>query len=199
MTIKPVLLLLTAIAATALADNIIIKVDIINDPDSINAFDQSQIASNVAAIGGAAAPTGTITQSTDQTIFVDLCTEGTFSTPGGTACANCPAGTANPAKGAPNAMSCRPCSAGAWSADGAPNCTNCAANTFSTTYRADTITRCNACPPHSTSPPGSPQVEGCTCDSGFFQSSNLLPVFDGIVVSLGFERVAPVDQAHVVC
>ena len=95
--------------------------------------------------------------------------------------------------------SARPCSAGAWSADGAPNCTNCAANTFSTTYRADTIARCNACPPHSTSPPGSPQVEGCTCDSGFFQSSNLLPVFDGIVVSLGFERVAPVDLAHVVC
>jgi hypothetical protein len=198
---RPTILLLLIAATAAFADDqTVLKVAIIPDPDStVGSFDETQIIANVVAIGGTNVPTGTIVQSTDQTIFVDLCTEGTFSTPDGAACANCPAGTANPVKGAPNAMACLPCSAGGWSADGASVCTKCVANTFSTTYRAESAGRCVACPPHSTSPPGSPQIEGCTCDGGFFQSSNLLPAFDGVVVSLGFERVAAVDLPHVVC
>lgn len=141
----------------------------------------------------------TITQTVDQVIVVDVCLPGTFSTTGSSACTSCVAGTASPTTGADNAMACHACSAGTWSNVGFANCSSCDANYFSPTYRAENVTRCIHCPPHSASPSASPQVQSCVCDDGYFQSNNLLPVFDGILVSLGFAGAAAINIPHISC
>ena len=141
----------------------------------------------------------TITQSIDEAILVDICTPGTYSYAGASACTLCPGGTSSPTEGARNAMACHSCSAGTWANDGAPACINCVANTFSTTYMASNFTTCVNCPPHSTSPAGSSQVQACVCDNGYFMSNNLLTAFDGILTTLGFDSAVSINIPHIVC
>ena len=141
----------------------------------------------------------TITQSIDEAILVDICTPGTYSYAGASACTLCPGGTSSPIEGAQNAMTCHSCSAGTWAANGAPACINCGANTFSTTYMASNFTTCINCPPHSTSPAGSSQVQACVCDNGYFMSNNLLTAFDGILTTLGFDSASGINVPHIVC
>ena len=188
---RTALLLLLAITARA-QQQINFEVEIINaDPLSPNALSAELTQANLQQ--------ATITQSVDQVILVDICASGTFSTPGASECTNCPAGTASPTPGADNAMACHACSAGTWANSGFANCTKCVPNTFSPTYKAENVTRCIHCPPHSTSPIASPQVQSCVCDDGYFQSDNLLPPFDGILLNLGFQGAAAIDLPHVTC
>jgi len=141
----------------------------------------------------------TISQSINEEILVDICTPGTYSYAGASACTNCPGGTSSPIEGATNAMVCHSCSAGTWAYDGSSTCSNCVANTFSTTYMASNYTTCVNCPPHSTSPTGSSQVQACVCDNGFFMSNNLLTVFDGILITLGFASASSINIPHIIC
>ena len=142
---------------------------------------------------------GTITQIIDEEILVDICTPGTYSYAGASACTLCPQGTSSPITGATNAMVCHACSAGTWAGDGSPTCANCVANTFSTIYMASNYTQCTNCPPHSTSPSASSQVQACVCDNGYFMSNNLLTAFDGILTTLGFEGASAINVPHIVC
>jgi hypothetical protein len=141
----------------------------------------------------------TITQSINEEILVDICTPGTYSYAGASACTNCPSGTSSPIEGATNAMVCHSCSAGTWALGGSPTCTNCRANSFSTTFMASNYTTCVDCPPHSTSPSGSSQVQSCVCDNGYFMSNNLLSPFDSILTTLGFELAGSINVPHIVC
>ena len=141
----------------------------------------------------------TITQSINEEILVDICTPGTYSYAGASACTLCPSGTSSPVEGAVNAMTCHACSAGTWAADGSSSCANCIANTFSTIYMASNYTQCTNCPPHSTSPTGSSQVQACVCDNGYFMSNNLLTAFDGILTTLGFESASGINVPHIIC
>ena len=64
---------------------------------------------------------------------------------------------------------------------------------------AANVSQCSSCPSHSTAPVSSDQVEACVCDDAYFMSNNILPSFDGIFASLGFENAASIDVVHVVC
>ena len=181
---------LTAPAAAQQQINVEVVVD---KPDPISSTALSAELSEAKLLGGS------ITQTMDQVIMIDVCDPGSFSATDSVDCTNCPAGTASPTSGADNAMTCHSCSAGSWSGEGSANCTTCGANTFSTTYRAETVATCVQCPAHTTSPGASPQVQSCVCDNSYFQSDNLLPVFDGVLMSLGFDGAAPIDVPHVSC
>lgn len=142
---------------------------------------------------------GYIQAITQEELVVDICSTGTFSSPNGGACENCPAGTASPVEGAFNDMTCAACHAGTFSGEASSTCTNCPANTFSTQYKASDVTQCIACPSDTTSSEGSGNVRSCVCNNGFFVSNNLLSAFDGVVTSLGFEGAVSIDVPHVVC
>ena len=188
---RPLLFLLFLAAAVA-QEQINFQVEIDNaDPISPNSLSAELTEANLQQ--------ATITQTVDQVILIDICQAGTFSVVGATSCTNCPAGTASNTLGADTAMACHACNAGTWANSGFANCSKCVTNHFSPTYKAEIVTRCLTCPPHSTSPIASPQVQSCVCDDGYFQSDNLLPVFDGILVSLGFESAAAVNVPHVSC
>ena len=142
---------------------------------------------------------GYIQSVTQEELIVNICPKGTFSSPGGGACIQCPAGTASPVEGAYNDMTCAACNAGTFAAIESSACTNCPANTFSPQYKASTIEQCRACPPDTTSTVGSDNVRSCVCNSGFFVSNNIIPGFDGVVNSLGFEGAVSINVPHVVC
>ena len=131
-------------------------------------------------------------------LIVDKCAKGTFSKDG-TACINCPAGTASPVEGASNPMTCSACVTGAFSGTASSVCTDCPINTFSTAYMASSVVQCLVCPPHATSPTQSNQVQDCVCDSGYFMSDNILTPFDSILAPLGFEGAASINIPHVIC
>ena len=142
---------------------------------------------------------GYIQSITQEELLVDICPTGTFSSPTGGACVNCPSGTASPAEGAINDMTCAACSAGTFSAVASSVCTNCPVNTFSPQYKATSVSQCLSCPPDTTSTVGSDNVRSCVCNKGSFVSNNLVSAFDGIISSLGFEGAASINLPHVVC
>jgi len=188
-----VLLLATIFTFTHAQQQIAVNVNINNKdtPVLANQLSAELTRSNLQQV--------TITQSINEEILVDICTPGTYSYAGASACTNCPSGTSSPIEGATNAMVCHSCSAGTWALGGSPTCTNCQANTFSTTFMASNYTTCVDCPPHSTSPPGSSQVQACVCDNGYFMSNNLLTPFDSILTTLGFELASNINVPHIIC
>lgn len=136
---------------------------------------------------------------TQEELVVDICSKGTFSSPTGGVCINCPVGTASPIEGASNDMTCSGCSAGTFAAEKSSTCTDCPANTFSPQYKASSITQCIACPPDTTSTSASDNVRSCVCNNGFFVSNNIISGFDGIVTALGFDGATSINLPHVVC
>ena len=144
---------------------------------------------------------GYIQSITQEELVVDICTKGTFSSPTGGLCVDCPAGTASPVEGASNDMTCSGCSAGSFASTASSACTNCPIDTFSPQYKASSVVQCIACPSDTTSSPGSDNVRSCVCNSGFFVSNNLVSGFDGVVAALGFDGAAAVsiNLPHVVC
>jgi hypothetical protein len=186
------LAVLTVLAAVPTHQQIAVDLDVVSD----NLINTIQL---VAEFNQAHLLPGTVTQTIDEEILVDICTPGTYSYAGASACTLCPGGTSSPIEGAKNAMTCHACSAGTWATDGSSACANCVANTFSTIYMASNYTQCTNCPPHSTSPSGSSQVQACVCDNGYFMSNNLLTAFDGILTTLGFEGASGINVPHVVC
>ena len=142
---------------------------------------------------------GYIQSVTQEELVVDICPVGTFSSPNGGACIDCPSGTASPVEGASNDMTCGACNAGTFAAAASSACTNCPINTFSTTHKAAAVSQCLACPQDTTATVGSDNVRSCVCRSGLFVSNNLVSAFDGITASLGFEGAASINLPHVVC
>ena len=140
---------------------------------------------------------GYIESITKKELIVELCPKGTFSRDA--ACVGCPTGTASPAEGASNDMTCGACSAGSFAGASASACANCATNTFSTTYKASSSSQCIGCPPDTTSATGSDNVRSCVCNKGLFVSNNLVSAIDSATESLGFEGAAGIDLPHVLC
>ena len=172
-----------------------IKVEIAADTDNVTLADNTLSAE----LSQANLTQGYIQSITQEELLVDICPTGTFSSPTGGACVNCPSGTASSVEGAPNDMTCAACSAGTFSAPASSVCTNCPINTFSPTYKAATITQCIACPPETTSTTGSDNVRSCACNGGYFVSNNLVSSFDGVIAALGFDGALSIDLPHVVC
>jgi len=114
-----VLLLVTYLAFTHAQQQIAVNVNINNKdtPVLANQLSAELTRANLQQV--------TITQSINEEILVDICTPGTYSYAGASACTNCPSGTSSPIEGATNAMVCHSCSAGTWALGGSPTCTNC--------------------------------------------------------------------------
>ncbi len=142
---------------------------------------------------------GYIQAITKEELIVDICPVGTFSSPNGGVCFDCPSGTASPVEGANNDMTCGACNAGTFAAAKSSECTKCPINTFSTAHKAATVSQCLTCPADTTSTVGSDNVRSCVCRSGLFVSNNLVSAFDGITASLGFEGAVSINLPHVVC
>ena len=172
-----------------------IKVEIAADNNNVTLADNTLSAE----LSQANLTQGYIQSITQEELLVDICPTGTFSSPTGGACVNCPSGTASPVEGAANDMTCAACNAGTFAAAASSVCTNCPTNTFSPQYKAATISQCLACPSDTTSTVGSDSVRSCVCNSGFFVSNNLVSAFDGITASLGFAGAVSINLPHVVC
>jgi hypothetical protein len=142
---------------------------------------------------------GYIQSIVQQELLVDICSVGTFSSPTGGECVNCPAGTASPVEGASNDMTCAACSAGTFAGIASSACTNCPVNTFSPQYKAASVAECIPCPSDTTSTVGSDNVRSCVCNSGFFVSNNLISPFDGVLSALGFDGAVSINVPHVAC
>jgi hypothetical protein len=141
----------------------------------------------------------TIQSITQEELVVEICKTGTFSSPDGGLCTNCPAGTASPVTGAINDMTCASCIAGTFASVASSTCTNCPTNSFSPTYKASSVAQCLSCPTDTSSTPGSNNVRSCVCDNGLFVSNNLVSAFDGIIASLGFDGAVSINLPHVIC
>jgi hypothetical protein len=167
------------------------------EPDSANMTLEGNSLS--AELTRANISQGYIQSVTQEELMVDICTKGTFSSPTGGLCVDCPVGTASPVEGASNDMTCGGCSAGTFAAAASSACTDCPVNTFSTQYKASSAAQCITCPTDTTSSPGSDNVRSCVCNNGFFVSNNLVSGFDGVVAALGFDGAASINLPHVVC
>jgi hypothetical protein len=172
-----------------------VKVEIEADKDNITLADNTLSAE----LSQANLTQGYVQSITQEQLLVDICPTGTFSSPTGDDCVDCPSGTASPVEGAINDMTCVACNAGTFAATASSACANCPINTFSTRHKAATVSQCLACPPDTTSTVGSDNVRSCVCKSGLFVSNNLVSAFDGITASLGFEGAASINLPHVVC
>lgn len=194
---KNLALLLTAILALTrpTMQQVDIKVEIAADSNNVTLAGESLSAE----LSQANLTQGYIQSITQEELLVDICQTGTFSSPTGGACVNCPSGTASPVEGASNDMTCAACSAGTFSATASSVCTNCPVNTFSPTYKAAEITQCLACPPDTSSTTGSDNVRSCVCNGGTFVSNNLVSSFDGVISALGFNGAVSINLPHVVC
>jgi hypothetical protein len=193
---KPLHNLLLASFILALIHPSVQQINVNVEIDTVNG--SSTLTSNLSPeLQQANLTQGYVQSITNTELIVEICPTGTFSN--NAQCVNCPAGTASPVQGASNDMTCAACNAGTFAAAKSSACTNCQANTFSATYKASSSAQCLSCPQSTTSIAGSDNVRSCVCNNGLFVSNNLVPAFDGVSLSLGFEGAAGVNLAHVVC